>query len=115
MPTFNRDSLETGVTTLIGNTIQHASWTTCRRAGWWFGLTLFKGLKGRRKVAIANVQRAFPDLSEAAARQIARRSVQNSAMMLFEFMRLATATPAEVREYVDLEGIENIFDGLKQG
>jgi KDO2-lipid IV(A) lauroyltransferase len=115
MPTFNRDSWETRAATLVGNSIQHASWTTCRRAGWWFGLALFKALKSRRKVAIANVRRAFPELSEAAARQIARRSVQSSAMMLFEFMRLATATPEEVREYVDLDGVENIYDGLERG
>ncbi len=115
MPTFNRDRWETRAVSLFGHTMQHVSWTACRRSGWWFGLALFKALKGRRRVAIANVRRAFPHLSEAAARQVARRSVQNSAMMLFEFMHLATASPEEVRDYTDLEGIEHIFDGLELG
>jgi KDO2-lipid IV(A) lauroyltransferase len=115
MPQFNRDSWETRAVSLFGNAMQHASWTACRRTGWWFGLALFKALKGRRKIAISNVRLAFPELSEAAARQVARRSVQNSAMMLFEFMHSATATAAEVRDYVDLEGIEHVFHGLDRG
>jgi Kdo2-lipid IVA lauroyltransferase/acyltransferase len=112
---FNRDAWETRAAQIVGQATQHASWTACRRTGWWFGLLLFKALKSRRRVAIQNVQRAFPELNESAARQIARRSVQNSAMTLFEFMRLATATPQEVRDYVDLEGVGNIFAGLERG
>jgi Kdo2-lipid IVA lauroyltransferase/acyltransferase len=113
--TWNRDTLETRAAEIAGRSMQHASWTACRRTGWWLGLLLFKALKKRRAVAIANVQRAFPELGEAAARQIARRSVQNAAMTLFEFTRLGTATPAEVRDYVGIDGFEHIHAGLEKG
>ncbi len=113
--TFDRNSWETRAAQLVGGAMQNASWTACRRTGWWMGLALFKALKKRRAIAIANVQRAFPHMTEAAARQVARRGVQNSAMMLFEFMRMATATPQEVREYADIDGIEHIRAGLEPG
>lgn len=112
---FDRNSWETRATHLVGGAMQHASWGACRRAGWWMGLALSKALKSRRAIAIGNVRRAFPQMSEAAAREIVRRSMQNSAMMLFEFMRLSTATPQEVREYVDIEGAEHVRAALDEG
>ncbi len=112
---FDRNSWETRATHLVGGAMQRASWGACRRAGWWMGLALSKALKSRRAVAVGNVRRAFPHLSEAAAREVVRRSVQNSAMMLFEFMRLSTATPQEVRDYVAIEGWENGFAALEKG
>lgn len=113
MPKFNRESWETRAAYMLGGTMSRASWATCRRTGWWFGQALFHALKKRRAVATANVRLAFPELSEAAAQQIARRSVQNAAMTLFEFMRLATATRQEVRDYVDIEGLEHVMNGLE--
>lgn len=95
--------------------MQHASWATCRRTGWWFGLLLSKALNKRRQVAIDNVKLAFPDLSEAAARQIARRSIQNAAMTLFEFIRLASATPQEISDYVSWDGMEHILAAREKG
>lgn len=95
--------------------MQNASWATCRRAGWWMGLLLFQVLKKRRQLAIENVRLAFPEQSEAAARQIARRSVQNATMTLFEFVRMATATPQEISDYASWEGMEHFSDALEKG
>ena len=112
---FDRNSWETRASTLVGGAMQNASWATCRRAGWWMGLLLFKALKKRRQVAIDNVRLAFPDLGEAAARQIARRSVQNGTMTLFEFVRLASATPQEITDYASWDGMEHILGALEKG
>jgi KDO2-lipid IV(A) lauroyltransferase len=112
---FNRDVLEARAATLVGGSMQSASWETCRRAGWWLGLLLFKAMKKRRQVAIDNVRLAFPGQSEAAARQIARRSMQNGAMTMFEFVRLASATPQEISDYVIWDGIEHFSDALEKG
>jgi len=112
---LDRNSWETRASHLVGSVMQRAPWGVCRRTGWWFGLALFKALKSRRKVAIGNVQRAFPHLTEAAARQVARRSVQNAAMTLFEFMRLSTATRDEVMETVIDDGSEHVREALAGG
>lgn len=112
---FDRNSWETRATTLVGGAMQNASWATCRRAGWWMGLLLFQGLKKRRQVAIDNVRLAFPEQSEMGARQIARRSVQNATMTLFEFVRLASATPQEINDYVGWDGKEHIVGALEKG
>jgi lauroyl/myristoyl acyltransferase len=64
---------------------------------------------------VNNVRLAFPDMSEAAATRMARRSAQNFAMMFCEFMHLRTASPAEVRAYADIDGLEHIEQGLAAG
>lgn len=112
---LDRNSWETRAANIVGHALQNASWTTCRRTGWWFGILLFKVLEKRRQIAINNVRRAFPELSEAAARQIARRSVQNAAMTLFEFVRMASATPQDIRDYALWDGLDVVLDTLKEG
>ncbi len=112
---LDRNSWETRAAYVVGQAMQNASWTTCRRTGWWFGLLLFKSLKKRRQVAIHNVRLAFPTLNEVAARQIARRSVQNAAMTLFEFMHMASASPREISDYVAWDGFEHISGALEKG
>ena len=112
---FDRNSWETRAANVVGHALQNASWATCRRSGFWFGSLLFAGLKKRRQVAIENVRLAFPHLSEAATRQIARRSVQNAAMTLFEFVRMASATPQEIAEYASWDGLEHILGALEKG
>ena len=112
---LDRNSWETRAAYIVGQTLQNASWATCRRTGWWFGLLLFKALKKRRQVATNNVRLAFPELNEVAARQIARRSVQNASMTLFEFMRMASATPQEIKEYAEWDGVEHICGALEKG
>jgi KDO2-lipid IV(A) lauroyltransferase len=79
------------------------------------GLLFFHAIRGRREISVRNVRLVFPHLSEAAARQTARRSAQNFAMMFCEFLHLRSATPAEVRAYSDIDGLEHIQHGLQQG
>jgi KDO2-lipid IV(A) lauroyltransferase len=115
VPKFSRDALEVKVMRLFGGAMERASWDTCRRSGAWLGLLFFHAIKGRRNVAVSNIHLAFPEMSEAAAQRMARRSAQNFAMMFCEFMHLRTASPAEVRAYTDVEGLEHVHNGLQQG
>lgn len=99
----------------MGNAMQRMSWGGCRLTGAWMGLFFFKAVRRRREVAINNVRLAFPQISETAARQIARRSAQNAGMTMCEFFHMGAATSQEVREYVDAQGDENIHIALEQG
>jgi KDO2-lipid IV(A) lauroyltransferase len=114
-PKFNRDAVEVKLMRLFGGAMERASWDACRRSGAWLGMLFFHAIRSRREVSISNVRLAFPHMSEAAAQRMARRSAQNFAMMFCEFMHLRTASPAEVRAYADIEGLEHIQHGLEQG
>lgn len=111
-PPYKREIWENRLINLVAGGIERASWGTCRHAGSYLGLLMFAALKRRRAVATNNIRLAFPDLSEAAARQIARRSMQNFGITFCEFMRLRVATPQEIRDYVTIEGLENVHEGL---
>jgi KDO2-lipid IV(A) lauroyltransferase len=110
-----REGLETRAMRLIGGTMERASWDTCRRTGAWMGLVLFHALKQRKAVAVDNIGLAFPDISEAAARQMARRSAQNFAMTFCEFLHMRTASPESIRAYCDVQGLEHIERAREDG
>jgi KDO2-lipid IV(A) lauroyltransferase len=100
---------------VLSRTMERASWAGCRRAGSLLGLLFFNGLRSRRNLAISNVRLAFPHLSEAAARRVARCSVQSFGMTICEFLHMSAASPDEVREYVSIEGLEHFQAGLERG
>lgn len=110
-----RDRLETVAMNSFGKVMERASWGACRYTGAWLGSLFFNAARRRREIAIGNVRRAFPSMSEAAARRIARRAAQNFGMTLCEFLHLPGATPEEIRSYVELQGLENILGGLHEG
>jgi Kdo2-lipid IVA lauroyltransferase/acyltransferase len=99
----------------VGAAMERTSWAGCRRAGAWLGLLFFNGLRSRHELAVSNVRLAFPHLSQAAARRIARRAAQNLAICFCEFLHLHTASAREVREYADIEGLEHIEAGFERG
>lgn len=110
-----RAPIEARLMRVIGGAMERSSWSGCRRTGAWIGLAFFRAAQSRRHIAVANVRLAFPHLSEAAARQIARRSAQNFAMTFCEFLHLRVATPQEVRDYSWIEGGEHIEAALARG
>lgn len=110
-----REQLETRAMISLGATMERASWDSCRRTGAWVGLVLFSALRKRREIATRNVQLAFPELSDAAARRIVRRSYQNFAMMFGEFLHLRAASRESVRAYCDIDRPDRIEDALSQG
>jgi len=99
----------------MARTMQGMSWSGCRLTGAWLGLFFFNAIKRRREIAISNVRRAFPGISEAAAAQIARRSAQNAMMTMCEFFHMPAATTREIHEYVDVEGFEHLENAMGQG
>ena len=57
----------------------------------------------------------MPALSEAQARRLMRRTVQNAEMSLFENLRLQTASDQEVRDYAIVHGLDEFLALQRQG
>jgi lauroyl/myristoyl acyltransferase len=75
-----------------------------RRSRAWLGRRLGDGayivLAGRRRMALTNIESAFPDLAPADRRRVCRGSFQHLGLMLVEFASLLTQPPKR-----SLEGI----------
>jgi KDO2-lipid IV(A) lauroyltransferase len=110
-----RESLEIRLVSAAGAAMERASWRTCRVVGARLGLVFYAALRHRRAVAVGNVQRAFPDLGETAARRIVRRSCQNFAMTFCEFLHLRVASREDVRAYCSAGHMEYIQQAIDEG
>jgi KDO2-lipid IV(A) lauroyltransferase len=111
---LKRDA-ETLLIRRLGAALERAPWSTCRRVGSWFGLAFFHASRRRHSIATRNLRLVFPGMSEAEARQIARRSAQNFGMSFCEFLHLRTASEQEIRDYCEFDGIEHLQSALEQG
>lgn len=78
--------------------------------GWYFSL-----IKAHRKMAIANLTRAFPALSEREVTQLARRVFVNFGKSAMEFLRIPTMSPEEVSRRVTLVGEEHLRAAFAPG
>lgn len=73
-------------------------------------------LVGRyRRVAIANLQRAFPEWSPAQVRATAKRVFRNFGVALAEFLKAPSMTPAELEARVQIVGREHLDEAFRQG
>lgn len=100
---------------LCARAMERASWTGCRRTGSWLGLAFYYGIRGRQRVAVENLQIAFPNLSENDARRHARRAAQNLGMTFCESLHLGAATKEDVRDYATIEGLEHLQQAYSGG
>ncbi|MGH7451389.1 MAG: lysophospholipid acyltransferase family protein, partial [bacterium] len=64
------------------------------------GKFTFSILRIRRRVALENLAQAFPEKSAAELKRIARRSYENFAMMMLEYLRLPKLSATELRQRI---------------
>jgi KDO2-lipid IV(A) lauroyltransferase len=114
-PRTRWQAAEARLVKLCAKAMECASWAGCRRTGSWLGLAFYYGVRGRQRVAIENLQIAFPDLSERAARRHARRAAQNLGMTFCESLHLGAATKEDVRNYATIEGLEHLQNAYSGG
>ena len=76
----------------------------------WFDI-----LRIRRVDALNNIAIAFPDLSSAAGKRIARKSLRNLAMNLIEYSYLPWLTPQNVDDYFNFENLAAYDAALAHG
>lgn len=79
------------------------------------GLTFYTIDRGHRRLAIANLQAAFPHRSRAECRHIARRTFTHFGRLLTTLLKFSTMTPEEMRARVEFSGEEHVEDAHALG
>ena len=110
-----REHLEPALMGAFGAAFQRLPWSGCRFVGAHLGLVIYAALGKRQEIAIGNVRRAFPHLNRTQAAQIARRAAMNFGMTFGEFLHLPAASPADLRAYCEIDGLEHIENGREAG
>lgn len=78
--------------------------------GWlWFDV-----LRIRRRVALENLKRAMPQLSEKDRVRVARKSVENIGMTFVEFLRMFRLKKSDKNLFI-IEGEQNLRSALSKG
>ena len=72
-------------------------------AGAWLGELFYRFDRPHRRIALANLRRAFPERSERELHGILRRSCQNLGRVGAECCQLPSLTAESVRQYVEVE------------
>lgn len=73
-------------------------------------------LVGRyRRVAEANLQRAFPEWSRAQVRATARRVFRNFGVALAEFLKAPSMRKAEIEKRLQVVGLEHLDAAFREG
>lgn len=86
-----------------------------KSTAWFIGILWFDIIRVRRKDAIANVKRVFPDLSDREARKMARTSLFNIGLTVTEFFSMPFLWRKEFEQMFELEGTEHLDAALAKG
>jgi KDO2-lipid IV(A) lauroyltransferase len=76
------------------------------------GDIVYAALPRRRRIALANLARAYPELSLAERQRLARRASQHLGMTMVELPRLLTAPLEATLARIRLEGIEHLHAAM---
>lgn len=95
--------------------IHHLPYSIQCALAWCVGILWFDILRIRRKDAIRNVKRVFPNLTEAEACKMARRSLFHMGLTLIEFYSMPFLHSKEFRDLVDFEGEEHLQAAVQEG
>lgn len=71
--------------------------------------------RGHRRLAIANLQAAFPHRSRAECRRLARRTFGHFGRLLTALLKFSTMTPDQMRARVGFAGEERVEDAHALG
>jgi Kdo2-lipid IVA lauroyltransferase/acyltransferase len=86
-----------------------------RRLGEWLGLMFYLVDAVHRRIALANLEVAFPKKSAAECRSIARSMFQHFGRLLLELLKYSSLPPERQLALVDWEGEERVRLALAQG
>lgn len=90
-------------------------WTLQRALGRGLGALLHAVLTGRRRVALRNVELAFPELDVAQRRALVGASFRELGIGLFEFMRAWWGTLGRFAERTNVRGLEHLEAARARG
>ncbi len=68
-----------------------------------------------RRVGLANLSFAFPDLDNAGRDKIVDGVFHSIARLLVAIARVPSLNKSNIREWIDYEGLENYLDAKREG
>ncbi len=86
-----------------------------RRVGEWLGLMFYLVDRVHRRIALANLEVAFPKKSSNACKAVARSMFQHFGRLLLELLKYASLPGEQQLSLVDWEGEERVRLALAQG
>ena len=70
---------------------------------------------GHRRLAVAQLRRAFPARSAAECRAIARATFAHFGRLLVAVLRFSTLSPPAIQQRVEYDGVERVREALARG
>jgi len=86
-----------------------------RSLGHGFGRFMFWVDGGHRRIALANLARAFPLRSAAERRALAKAMYAHFGALVFELLRFRSLTPDQMKALMEVEGVERIHAAHAKG
>lgn len=107
--------LEYALVQAVRTVIRFLPGPLARAFGTTIGLTFYVVDRGHRRVAIRQLQAAFPRRSEAECRTIARATFMHFGRLLVALLEFSTLSREAMRRRVEYEGEDRIREGLAAG
>ncbi len=86
-----------------------------QRLGKLFGIFMFNFIPYRKKVALENLKKSFPEKSDEEIRRILKLAYVNLGITFFEFMGFANLKISDFDGFVKLENFDVVVEALKKG
>jgi KDO2-lipid IV(A) lauroyltransferase len=86
-----------------------------RAFGEWLGEAVYLVAGSRRRIALENLAHAFPDMTAAGRRRIARGMFAHFARLLLELIRFDTLSNDDILALADTQGDANVRGAYAQG
>jgi KDO2-lipid IV(A) lauroyltransferase len=99
-----RHRLEYLLVAFAASVIRRLPWRLASAAGEWLGLAFYAFGARRRRIALDNLARAFPEREAAERLRIARRVFRHFGRMAFELFKFSALSPDEILARVEVEG-----------
>ena len=102
-----RHRLEYWLVALAAFVIRGLPWRLVSAAGEWLGLAFYVVGSRRRRIALDNLARAFPEHEPAERARIAHRVFRHFGRMTFEMLKFSALSPDEILARVEVEGTDH--------
>ena len=86
-----------------------------QRLGKLFGIFMFNFIPYRKKVALENLKKSFPEKSDEEIRRILKLAYVNLGITFFEFMGFANLKISDFDGFAKLENFDVVVEALKKG
>jgi KDO2-lipid IV(A) lauroyltransferase len=110
-----RHRAEHGLVVAVSSLARAVPWAVAMRLAAGLGTLVYAVDHRHRRLAIANLSRAFPAWSRRECASVARRVFVHFAELLVEMFRFRGATVDEIRGRVELVGAERIHQAHREG